>query len=227
MKNNSFNEGHRQRLRERFFNVGVNGFADHEILELLLTYSISRKDCKQISKNLLDKYGNIYNLFVQSKIELETNKYIKDRTIVLFKLILGVINKEFYKKISIERISINNNKALLEYLSFNMLQNDIEVFKVIFLNAQNEVLKDENLFYGTIDRSVVYIRELLKKILEYKSKSIILVHNHPSGSLIPSQADISLTNKIKDLLYFLDVQLLDHIIVSEKGYFSFLEKGIL
>ena len=108
-----------------------------------------------------------------------------------------------------------------------MLKRDIEVFKVLFLNTQNELLKEEELFRGTIDRSTVYIRELIKKILEYNAKSVILVHNHPAGSLRPSDSDIRLTKKVKEVFESLEIRLLDHLIISEKGYFSFLEGGIL
>ena len=101
------------------------------------------------------------------------------------------------------------------------------MFKVLFLNTQNELLKEEELFYGTIDKSTVYIRELVKKILEYNAKAVILVHNHPSGSLRPSESYILLTRKVKEVFESLEIRLLDHLIISEKGYFSFLEGGIL
>lgn len=88
----------------------------------------------------------------------------------------------------------------MNYLEYSLLKRDIEVFKVLFLNTQNELLKEEELFRGTIDRSTVYIRELIKKILEYNAKSVILVHNHPTGSLEPSDSDIRLTKKVKKFL---------------------------
>ena len=116
---------------------------------------------------------------------------------------------------------------LLDYLKFSLLNREVEVFKVLFLNTRNELLKEEELFKGTIDRSTVYIRELIKKILNYNAKSVILVHNHPAGSLKPSQADIALTRKVKEIFEGIEIRLLDHIIISEKGYFSFLEGGIL
>ena len=122
---------------------------------------------------------------------------------------------------------MSSNIKLLNYLKFSLLNRDVEVFKVLFLNTQNELLKEEELFYGTIDKSTVYIRELVKKILEYNAKAVILVHNHPSGSLRPSESDILLTRKVKEVFESLEIRLLDHLIISEKGYFSFLEGGIL
>jgi len=218
MKNN---EGHRERLRQRFLMSGLSGFQDYEILELLLTYVIVRKDCKEIAKELLKKYGDLYTLLQQSNTELRENKYITERIAIFFKVLFSIIEKQLYVKIHNEKITISSNVQLLDYLKFSLLNREIEVFKVLFLNTQNELLKEEELFKGTIDRSTVYIRELIKKILNYNAKSVILVHNHPAGSLKPSQSDIILTKKIKEIFEGIEIRLLDHIIISEKGYFSF------
>ena len=101
------------------------------------------------------------------------------------------------------------------------------IFKVLFLNTQNELIAEEDLFKGTLDRSTVYIRELVKRIIKYNAKSIIIVHNHPGGSLKPSGADMELTVRIQEALENIEMRVLDHLIISEKGYFSFLEDGIL
>ena len=216
-----------KRLREKFLTVGTKGLQDYEILELLLTYVIVRKDCKEIAKELLKKYGDLYTLLQQSNTELRENKYITERIAIFFKVLFSIIEKQLYLKIHNEKITISSNVQLLDYLKFSLLNREIEVFKVLFLNTQNELLKEEELFKGTIDRSTVYIRELIKKILNYNAKSVILVHNHPAGSLRPSQSDIILTKKIKEIFEGIEIRLLDHIIISEKGYFSFLEGGIL
>jgi len=224
-KNEKF--GHRERLRKRFLMSGIAGFHDYEILELLLTYVVVRKDCKGIAKELLGKYGDLYTLLKQPKDELKKNSFVTDRTVVFFKVIFQILEKELYKKIHNEKITISSNVQLLNYLEYSLLKRDIEVFKVLFLNTQNELLKEEELFKGTLDRSTVYIRELVKKILDYNAKSVIIVHNHPSGSLKPSQSDITLTQKLKDTFERIEIRLLDHLIISEKGYFSFLEGGLL
>ena len=220
-------KGHRERLRKRFLSAGIKGFLDYELLELLLTYTVIRKNCRGIAKNLLEKYGDLYTILQQSEEELQKNKYMTERTVVFLKLLSEIIENGLYKKIHNKKISITSNIKLLNYLKCSLLKRDIEVFKVLFLNTQNELMKEEELFYGTIDRSTVYIRELIKKILNYNAKSVILVHNHPAGSLKPSQADIALTRKIKEIFEGIEIRLLDHIIISEKGYFSFLEGGIL
>ena len=220
-------KGHRERLRQRFLSTGAKGFLDYELLELLLTYTVIRKNCRGIAKNLLKKYGDLYTLLKQPEEELRKNKYITERTIVFLKLLFEIIENGLYKKVHNNKITLSSNVKLMNYLEYSLLKRDIEVFKVLFLNTQNELLKEEELFRGTIDRSTVYIRELIKKILEYNAKSVILVHNHPAGSLRPSDSDIRLTKKVKEVFESLEIRLLDHLIISEKGYFSFLEGGIL
>lgn len=143
------------------------------------------------------------------------------------KVLFSILEDQLYRKIYSKKITISSNRQLLDYLEFSLLKRDIEIFKVLFLNTQNELMKEEELFQGTLDRSTIYIRELIKKVFEYNAKSIILVHNHPSGSLKPSQSDIILTKRIKEILENIEIRLLDHIIISEQGYFSFLEGGIL
>ena len=220
-------KGHRERLRKRFLSTGIKGFFDYELLELLLTYTVIRKNCRGIAKNLLEKYGDLYSVLHQSEEELKKNEYMSERTVVFLKLLSEIIENGLYKKIHNKRISITSNVKLLNYLECSLLKRDIEVFKVLFLNTQNELVKEEELFYGTIDRSTVYIRELIKKILEYNAKGVILVHNHPAGSLKPSESDITLTKKVKEVFENMEIRLIDHLIISEKGYFSFLEGGIL
>lgn len=97
----------------------------------------------------------------------------------------------------------------------------------MFLNSNNEVLGMETLFEGTIDRSAVYPRKILERVLAHNARSIVFAHNHPSGNTTPSQKDIELTNTLKDFFRLVDVSILDHIIISKDSYFSFLEEGIL
>ena len=221
------NIGHKKRLRERVMMSGLTGFHDYEVLELLLSYVIVRRDCKNMAKELLKKYGDLYTIFSQSNEELQKNKYITERVVIYLKTIFSIIEDELYKKIYKSKIKITNNNQLINYLNMSLVKRDIEVFKVLFLNTQNELIAEEDLFKGTLDRSTVYIRELVKKIIKYNAKSIIIVHNHPGGSLKPSGADIELTVRIQEALENIEMRVLDHIIISEKGYFSFLEDGIL
>lgn len=226
-KNFEYNTGHRERLRNRFLKTGFNGFLEYEILELVLSYIIVRRDCKKIAKDLIKKYGNLYSILNLSVSELTKNKYISERIAIFLKMIYSFVELELYKNVYKEKITISCCKSVLNYLSHSLINREIEIFKALFLNTQNELITEETLAVGTIDRSSIYAREVLKKILKYNAKSIIFVHNHPSGSLVPSDSDIYLTEKMRDTLNALDIKLLDHIIISAKGYYSFLEGGMI
>ncbi|WP_233402923.1 RadC family protein [Marinomonas transparens] len=113
------------------------------------------------------------------------------------------------------------------YLKFSLVTNDREVFKVLLLDTQHRLLKDINLFMGTIDSAAVYPREVLKVALKENAAAIILSHNHPSGIPEPSQADIAITAKIKAALDIIDIRLLDHFVVGTEGTVSLAERGLI
>ena len=127
------NVGHKKRLRERCMMSGLTGFHDYEVLELLLSYVIVRKDCKGIAKEMLKKYGDLYTIFSQSNEELQKNKYITERVVIYLKTIFSIIEDELYKKIYKSKIKITNNNQLINYLNMSLVKRDIEVFKVLFL----------------------------------------------------------------------------------------------
>lgn len=126
----------------------------------------------------------------------------------------------------IKNIDAFNNPTLVKRFCENKLAHEErEVFCVLFLDNQNRLIKDENIFYGTIDSASIYPREILKMALNLNAKSVILSHNHPSGIAEPSQADRRITVRIQDALNFIDMRVLDHIIVGHGDVISFAEKG--
>lgn len=136
--------------------------------------------------------------------------------------------KQISERYSTERIERSNyHPENLEKLTHNLRMElgskNREIFKVLLLDENNEIIRSKNLFYGTLDRSAIYTREIAKEIKENKPSSMLIVHNHPSGNLKPSSADKTITKEINDLANFLDVRLLDHIIISDKGHYSFKE----
>ena len=116
---------------------------------------------------------------------------------------------------------------LVNYLKASLAGESIEIFQIIYLDTQNRIITQERVFEGTVDKSHIYMRNLIEKILKNRAKSVIFCHNHPSGSLKPSEQDISFTSRAKKILKEIEVNLLDHIIVSGRGYFSFLENDFL
>lgn len=124
-------------------------------------------------------------------------------------------------------IRLKDKKSLLDFLKFKVGFKEREEFIVIFLNNYNIMTGYEVLFKGTIDKSAIYPREIAERVFKYKAKGIIFAHNHPSGNLRPSKQDIQITEHMQEFLDMIDVKLLEHIIVTKDGYFSFLEEGLI
>jgi len=123
--------------------------------------------------------------------------------------------------------SFTSPERVKDYLILELANLEAERFDVLFLNNQNKLIEHVPMFYGTIDGASVYPREVVKKGLALNAAAIILAHNHPSGSMEPSQADKQITNKIKDAMNLMEIRTLDHLIVAGKDTYSFAEHGLL
>lgn len=217
---------HRKRLRERFRRSGFEGFHDYEVLELLLTYAIPRRDVKPIAKELILRCGDIQGVMDAPFEELGKIKGMTENVATLLNLLKSCASV-YLRQSVLKSKQISGTMALLNYCRLEMKGLKDEQFRTIFLNSQNEVIGDEVIQEGTVDQSVVYPRKVMEKALHYKASAMILVHNHPSGSLKPSKDDIHLTEALKQAAHSLQIQVHDHLIISKKGYFSFLEQGLL
>jgi DNA repair protein RadC len=224
----SLGEGHRERLRKRYIKSGLEGFNDYEVLELLLTYSIARKDVKPIAKKLIEKFGTIDEIAksdIKSLLEVDG---IGEGSAVFLKLIGDIALTLYREKIEDKDIlTIKSKNSLLSYLRGEIGYSPREEFKILFLDSSNKLIASETLFYGTIDKSAIYPREIVERVIKNRAKSVIFAHNHPSGSISPSKKDIELTQYMYDSLKLLEIRLLDHIIITKNSYFSFLEEGLI
>ena len=231
--NEKDSQGHRERIKEKFLKNGIDGFAEYEILELLLTYCIPRKDTKPIAKELLNKFKSLDNVFKADFDKLSAIDGLGKNSIVFLKLIgdlPSIIYKDELKNkklIDKDTIKILNKDILLKYLRNKIGYEEIEKFYVLYLSSSNEVIEFEENSVGTLDRSSVYPREIYKKIINLNAKSIILAHNHPSDNITPSKCDIELTNEIARGLKNFGALLIEHIIITKNSYFSFLEEGLI
>ena len=227
------NQGHRERIKEKFLKNGIDGFAEYEILELLLTYCIPRTDTKPIAKELLNKFKSLDNVFKADFDKLSAIDGLGKNSIVFLKLIgdlPSIIYKDELKNkklIDKETLKISNKDILLKYLRNKIGYEEIEKFYVLYLSSSNEVIEFEENSVGTLDRSSVYPREIYKKIINLNAKSVILAHNHPSDNITPSKCDIELTNEIAKGLKNFGALLIEHIIITKNSYFSFLEEGLI
>ena len=226
MNTSKDNEGHRQRLREKFLKNGLDGFLDYEIIELLLTLGTPRSDCKQSAKDALKKFESLKSVLEATPAELKKIKGIGDNNVFGLKIAQAVSRRYLADKI-INKDFIRSADEVKEYLQHELRDKNREVFVAIYLNGRNQILKMEELFQGTISTSAVYPREVVKRALENDAAAIVFVHNHPSGNPNPSQDDLSITKKLKDALMSIDVSVHDHIIIAGNDVYSFADHGLI
>jgi DNA repair protein RadC len=218
--------GHRKRLKERYEKAGMEALQDYEILELLLFYAIPQGDVKARAKELLKRFGSLKGVLDADLKQLKEVSGIGDHSSLLFKLVRDV--RSLYLRQGAEvKEQISSTKELIDYCLASMGGLKDEHFAVIYLNARNRIIQVETIQEGIVNQAVVYPRKVLEKALKHKASAIILVHNHPSGHVRPSDADIRLTRVLQDAARVMDIVLHDHLIVGENRFFSFREEGIL
>lgn len=222
--------GHRSRIIEKYLKSGVDSFTDYEIVELLLTYAIPRKDTKPMAKELIKEYKNLENILNKDFEELMSKKVIGlGKNSIAFLKLIGDISIRLYKdKLDFSDITkISNKETLINFIRANIGHEKIEKFFVLYLSNSNTLLKYQVETSGTLDQAIIYPREIYKNVLKYNAKAIIIAHNHPSGSLEPSRSDINITEEIAKGLKNFGALLLEHIIITDNSYFSFLEEGLI
>jgi DNA repair protein RadC len=217
--------GHRERLRKRFLEGGEQAVADYELLELLLFAARPRGDVKPLAKELLYRHKTLAGVLEADALELLKIPGLGESGLAILKtahtLTLKVIKQPLFEMPLLNSIDhvVNYCKASMGYLK-------IEQFRVLFLNRQNYLIKDEIQQTGTIDQTPVYPREVVKRALDLGASAFIMVHNHPSGDPTPSEADIAITKRIKQVSEPLGIRLHDHVIIAKNLYISLRKEGL-
>ncbi len=225
MTDDKSREGHRKRLRERYIESGLAGFADYEIVELLLTLGSPRRDCKQQAKEAVKKFKTLRGVLEAAPEELQQIEGIGAHNSFGISLVQEVA-REYLKQCVIEKQVFSSSQEVFDYLYHSMRGLKKEIFKVIYLNSQNQVIEIEDLFQGTVDSSVVHIREVIESAIKHKAVSMIFVHNHPSGNPAPSQSDKDLTRDLIMAAGAVGLKVLDHIVIGDNKYYSFSGEGL-
>ncbi len=226
MPENGAVAGHRKRLREKFINSGLKGFHDYEIIELLLSLGTPRKDCKPSAKAAIERFKTLRGVLEASPEELQQIDGIGPHSAFGIKLVQEVA-REFLKERIIDQPVYKSAQEIFDYLYHSMRDLKKEVFKVLYLNSQNQIIDTEDLFAGTVNSSAVAPREVVESAIKNKATSLIFVHNHPSGNPEPSQSDRELT---RDLVYagsIMRIKVVDHIIIGNNKFFSFAGEGLI
>ncbi len=212
----SLQAGHRTRLRQKFLDGHLT---EYEILELLLTYAIPRRDVRVLSRQLYKKYGNIQQLLAAPFESLIENDGIKENAAAFFKLIHKIM--ELDSKSVLDNAPIfHNYEALERYCRLITEGKTIEEFHVLYLDSQFRLIKDDLHSSGTVDWAAVYVREIVKKALNLNAHSVVLLHNHPTPNTSFSSQDIRITKEIEQALESVSIGVYDHFVVSAGVFYS-------
>lgn len=220
--------GHRQRLKERFRLGGGRDMADYEMLELLLTLAIPRRDTKPLAKELVKAFGSFAAVLNAPAEKLMEFDGLKDSGVLVFNLVKEAALRMSWQKLRESEMPILSNwDAMVDYCRMVAGYKEREEFHVIFLDAKSRVIEEEIQQRGTVDSVAIHPGEVVKSAVLKCAKSIILLHNHPSGDVTPSSADILITKKVNEGLASVDIRLVDHLIVSKYDVYSFRDHGVL
>ena len=217
--------GHRNRVRERYLNAGLDTFQDYEALELLLFYAIPRKDTKSTAKNLIARFGSLPAV-LDATVEELTEADLSPNAAILLKLVPDM-NRYYAVKTDGAGQKVHSTSDAGRILCAMFRHEQTESVRLLCLNAGGKVLKLALLNEGDINAVHFSVRKIVETALSAKAVSVILAHNHPGGTLTPSREDLDATNSAKAALSTVGIQLLDHLIISGDGYCSLREEGYL
>ncbi len=217
--------GHRGRLRDRFLERGLAGFSDVEVLELLLSFGTPRSDCKESARKALKRFGSLAAVLEAPQQSLLEVEGIGPKNGFALHFVQAVARRYLKQRLQGKRY-LHSSDEVRDYLLHSMRGLKKEVFTAIFLDSSHAIIDSEIIAEGTVNVNTVYPRELVKKALELNAAALIVAHNHPSGSLKPSEQDLFLTHNLYMICSLMEIHLLDHLIIGD-GSFSFADHGMM
>lgn len=226
MADGSVHSGHRERMRQRYLKEGADGFADHELLEMLLYYAIPRGNTNPLAHRMIEEFGTFYALIESDPIDIARICKVSSNTAILIAL-QKEVSKRCIQSRWKERAVLDSVSKSASYCKTLLAFQNYEQFYVICLDSKRRFIHAAKVADGTIHQTVVHPRLVVEAAIKYQASGVILSHNHPGGGEKPSFGDITLTAKLHELLTALDIQLVDHIIVSDDKEFSFREHRLI
>lgn len=215
------------RPREKLLLKGAAALSDAELLAILINTGMPKKSAVDLAKDILNRAKNNLNELGKLSVkELMKTSGIGEAKAIRLAAALE-LGRRRQASSSLQRTGIRSSLDIAEYLKAIIKDYAYEIFGVVYLNRANKIKHFEIISKGGITGTVADPRVILKTALEWEATALVLCHNHPSGNLTPSKADEEVTKKIREAAGYLDIQVLDHIIVSEEGYYSFADEGKL
>jgi DNA repair protein RadC len=219
-------EGHRNRMRTRLLVSGPDALADHEMLEMLLFLALPRRDTKPIARELLARFGGFGPVVTASPAELRAIEGLGDAGIAALKLAQAAALRLLRGELAAKPV-LNSWEALTDYLRAALGHEKVEQLRVLFLDARTRLIADELMGRGTINHAPVYPREIARRAVELHASTVVLAHNHPSGTTEASRDDIAMTREVRRALQPLGIVLHDHLIVAGQICVSMQLQGLL
>jgi DNA repair protein RadC len=219
-------EGHRNRMRTRLLAAGPEALADHEMLEMLLFVALPRRDTKPIARELLTRFGGFGPVVSASVGELRAIEGLGDAGIAALKLAQAAASRLLRGELAAKPI-FRSWEALSDYLRATLGYEKTEQFHVLFLDLRTRLIADEIMGRGTINHAPVYPREIARRAVELHASTVILAHNHPSGTTEASRDDVAMTRDVRRALQPLGIALHDHLIVAGQTCVSMRVQGLL
>jgi DNA repair protein RadC len=214
------------RPREKLLSRGPAALSDAELLALLLRSGIQGKNVLQLAQELVDRFGGVAGLLHTPAEALKTVKGLGPAKRAELVAVLELARRALAQQLT-QKPLFNTPQAVRDYLQLQLGGLHHEVFAVLFLDSQHRLIALEEMFRGTLTQTSVYPREVVKQALTLNASSVVLAHNHPSGTAQPSRADEALTHTLKAALALVDVRVLDHFVVTASQAVSMAELGLV
>lgn len=218
------NHGHRQRLRDRLLQSGPDAMAPDELIELILFLSIPRGDVKPIAKKLWQRYGTFQELIDRPIDELKQLSGLGDQTIATLKTI-HALAVQLTSPTKQQKPLLTAFDQLIKYVRLRMTPFECEHYLVFYLNARHQVLYEDIQTQGGVNAVLIHPKAMMRQALNCSASGLMLFHNHPSGRAMPSEQDDQITTKLQTMCHSLEIELVDHVIITQDSYYSYQEKN--
>lgn len=216
-----------ERPRERLILQGAPSLSDAELLAIFLRSGSKQHSAVELSRLLLQHFGGLNPIFDASFADLNQFHGMGESKYAQLMAVKELGRRYLAQHLTQQKIELSNSKALLDFLTFELLGEQQEVFAVLCLDAHLRKISFKKLFYGSINSCEISINQLLRHSLNQQASSLVIAHNHPLGKAQPSNADITLTQRIATACQLLEIRLIDHCIISAEGTYSFAEHGLI
>lgn len=210
----NLHEGHRGRLKNRFLTNGLDSFEEHNILEMILFYSIPRKDTNDIAHALINRFGSLKSVLDADFNDLITVKGISENSATLIKMFPAVARAYLSNK-SNKKPVLDDQYSVMEFLLKTYYGHTKETVYLLLLNNKFELISLEKLHEGSVNSAQIELRQIVDLIIRKNASAVILAHNHPDGIPAPSSEDLATTAELISSLNMLNIQLIEHFIVTE------------